>query len=52
MIEYLDPAEFRYDAVVGTSVGSIGALILSSYPLGKEKEAVNELQQLWRDNQV
>jgi predicted acylesterase/phospholipase RssA len=34
MIDMLEPEDYHYDVVVGTSVGAIGALMLSFYPPG------------------
>lgn len=48
MINNLDPIDYRYDVVVGVSVGAINAALLALYEPGEEKAAVEELEGLWR----
>ena len=48
MTEKLPPVEYHYDVVVGVSVGAINAAMLAIHPPGKEKDAVKELEALWR----
>lgn len=46
----LDPIEYSYDVVVGVSIGAINAAILALYEPGQEKEAVAELEGLWKSH--
>lgn len=48
-IDGLHPDEIKYDYVSGVSVGAINASVLSLYPPGKEKEAVDELYGLYTE---
>lgn len=44
----MDPIEYHYDVVAGVSVGAINAALIALYEPGKEKDAVVELENLWR----
>lgn len=48
MINNLDPIDYRYDVVVGVSIGAINAALLALYEPGQEKAAVDELEDLWK----
>lgn len=48
MTKNLDPIDYRYDVVVGVSIGAINAAIVSIHEPGDEKAAVVELEELWR----
>ena len=43
----VDPSEFEYDVVVGTSIGAINAAIIAKHSPGQEKAAAEELMDLW-----
>lgn len=42
-VKHLLPEDYKYDVVVGVSIGAINAAILSLYPPGEEKAAIAEL---------
>ena len=39
LLNYGDPDDFKYDVVSGISAGSINALGMAGYEIGKEKDA-------------
>ena len=40
--------EAEYDLVTGVSVGSINMAVMASFPIGKECEAAESLESLWK----
>ena len=48
--ENMDPQEFKYDIVSGVSAGSINAAVLAMYPPGQEKQALDELLQIYENH--
>jgi predicted acylesterase/phospholipase RssA len=50
MTKNLDPIEYRYDVVVGVSVGALNAALLAIYEPGNETAAVTEIEELWRSH--
>lgn len=47
LIKNLDPSEYRYDVVVGVSVGAINAAVIGIHEPGEEKEAIRTLEEIW-----
>lgn len=45
----LGDLETKYDAICGVSVGSINAAHLAMYPIGKEKQCIKDLEQIWAE---
>ena len=45
--ELLDPEEIAYDYISGVSIGAVNGSILSTYPPGEERAAVEELETLY-----
>ena len=41
LIDSMPPGEMEYDYVAGVSIGAYNASILATYPIGKEKEAID-----------
>ena len=48
LTHYGDPNDFKYDVVTGVSAGSINAITLAGWPIGREKEWTESLTDLWR----
>ena len=48
MNEKMDDKETKYDIIEGVSAGAIVAASIATYPIGNEKQAVDELHQLFR----
>ena len=44
-----DPVDYQYDVVTGVSAGAINTIALAGWELGKEKEMVSWLCDLWSD---
>ena len=46
-VDNLDPEEIKWDVITGVSVGSINTAALALHEIGKEKEAVDWMVNLW-----
>ena len=49
LLNYGHPDDFRYDVVSGISAGSINAIGLAGWEIGKEKEAAQFLSDKWKN---
>lgn len=47
LISELKPQEYRYDVVVGVSIGSLNTALFSTFEKGNEAEAVAYLEDIW-----
>ena len=48
-VNYGNLSDFAYDVVTGVSIGSINSLFFAFWPIGQEKEMVEEGSKLWND---
>ena len=46
-INNLKPEDYRYDVVVGVSIGAINAAVIALHAKGEEIEAAKELKYIW-----
>ena len=47
LIENLESDEVQYDVITGVGIGAINAAVLAAHPKGEEKEALDELLDMW-----
>jgi predicted acylesterase/phospholipase RssA len=43
----MEPIDIAYDVIAGVSIGAINAALFSIYKRGDEKEAIQNLLNLW-----
>ena len=48
-LNYGNPEDFKYDVLSGISAGSINAIALAAWEIGKETEAAQWLSDLWNN---
>ena len=48
-MNYGNPEDFKYDVLSGISAGSINAIALAAWEIGKESEAAQWLSDLWKN---
>ena len=44
-----NPEDYRWDVIVGVSAGSLNAGGMSTFPIGKEKEAADYIVSVWEE---
>lgn len=49
LLNYGNPADYQYDVITGVSAGSINAMAMSGWEIGREVEMVQWLSDLWKD---
>ena len=52
MVEFLPAEEVAYDVVAGVSIGAIAASTIATFPIGREKDALEKLNKQWQTNTV
>ena len=48
-LNYGNPDDFKYDVLSGISAGSINAIALAAWEIGKETEAAQWVSDLWKN---
>ena len=47
LVDSMPPGELEYEYVAGVSIGAYNASILATFPIGKEKEAIDMMMEDW-----
>lgn len=47
LVDSMPPGELEYDYVAGVSIGAYNASVLATFPIGKEKEAIDAMMEDW-----
>lgn len=45
--KHLKPIDYHYDVVAGVSIGAINGVFMAIHPLGDEKLALAEIENMW-----